>query len=157
MAEKFEFSEEELSDIGLFAKRFKELVKIINKNFAGDKKIELSNLMRSIRNQEKESSLGERQTRPRNDGSIKTLSPLPYMIINGVELFIELNDKFKLQDINLRIDELYQYYVDTTDLEITPRLFSNLDYLINYYEDKEEFEKCVTLQKLSKSIEELKK
>jgi hypothetical protein len=157
MAEKFEFSEEELTDIGLFAKRFKELVKIINKNFPGDKKMELSNLMRSIRNQEKGMASSEGQNRPKTVREIKTLSPLPYMIINGVELFIELNDKFKLQDINLRIDELYQYYVDTTDLEITPKLFSNLDYLIGYYEDKEEFEKCVTLQKLSKSIEELKK
>ena len=157
MAEKFEFSEEELSDIGLFAKRFKELVKIINKNFAGDKKIELSNLMRSIRNQEKGMASIEGQNRARPVKEIRTLSPLPYMIQNGVELFIELNDKFKLQDINLKIDELYQYYVDTTDLEITPKLFSNLNYLIEYYEDKEEFEKCITLQKLSKSIEELKK
>lgn len=153
MSEDITFTNEDLNDPKSFIKKFTKLMVEISKGANKEVKGELSGFFRANRSKAKEQS-EENINSPRR---VKMLNPITYMVKNGVELYIELNDKFKLIDVDASMDDLYKHYVETENVEVTEKTLPNVNYLIQHFAERDEFEKCVALQNLLETINTLDK
>jgi len=156
MEKRFDFNEEDFNDPKKFIKKFKELLKEMKEGFSEDRKKELDGFMKAMKG--KEDLFEVRRIRRSTDLSgmglfDSVINITEFMITNGIESFMSIPRRTnKRYDEN--IDEVYDYYLNSEQLEFNETFINNVNYLIDYYVEDEQYEKCVYLQWLQEQYAE---
>lgn len=156
MEKRFDFNEEDFNDPKKFIKKFKELLKEMKEGFSDERKKELDSFMKAMKG--KEDLFEVRRIRRATDLSgvglfDSVINITEFMITNGIESFMSIPRRTnKRYDDN--IDEVYDHYLNSEQLEFSETFINNVNYLIDYYVEDEQYEKCVYLQWLQEQYAE---
>lgn len=150
MDNNFGFNEEDFKDPKKFMMKFREILKDMKSGLTEDRRKELSEFMKSVKHMNlqilDEKSIVNGKPRNRRFGSFEeAINVTKFMITNGIEEFLRI-PKRMTRSYDKNIEEVYQHYVDVEQLEYTEVFISNVNYLIEYFVESEEYEKCVYLQ-----------
>lgn len=150
MDNNFGFSEEDFNDPKKFMKKFKEMMRDMKSGLTDERRKELEEFMRTVKNMNirivDDNRTPKRGPREKRFGMFTDIMNVTdFMIVNGIEEFLRIPRRMtKSYDEN--IEEVYQHYVDVEQLEYTEVFIGNVNYLIEYFVESEEYEKCVYLQ-----------
>jgi hypothetical protein len=105
-----------------------------------------------------ESLMELKSLRVYGDDRIKSIEPnlvaIEFIIINGINNFLfESNTQNKKNEkLDSLYGELYNYYVHSNQVGTNEYIIDNLDFLIEYYSEDEEYEKCIELMNVKNSF-----
>lgn len=151
MNKQFEFNEEDFRDPKKFMRKVRAMLRNMREGLDEEKRKDLDDLTNNHKNNIFE---------VRSWGSIKSLNSLEeamniseFMIKNGIESFFSITRK-RGGDYNKNIDDVYEHYVNVDPLEFDEVFINNVNYLLEYYVEDEQYEKCVYLQWLQEQYAE---
>ena len=76
-----------------------------------------------------------------------------FMIKNGIQSFFSIPRR-PGKTYHENIDAVYEHYVNVEQLEFHETFINNVNYLLEYYVEDEQYEKCVYLQWLREQYAE---
>lgn len=153
MNKHFEFTEEDFNDPKKFMRKFRAMLKDMKEGLSEDRRKELDDFMKKTKGKTEMFEI-------RRMGGIRSfnlfedaMNITEFMITNGIESFFSIPRRSgKSYDKN--IDEVYEHYVNVEVLEFDETFISNVNYLLEYYVEDEQYEKCVYLQWLQEQYAE---
>ena len=153
MNKHFEFTEEDFNDPKKFMRKFRAMLKDMKEGLSEDRRKELDDFMKKTKGKTEMFEI-------RRMGGIRSfnlfedaMNITEFMITNGIESFFSIPRRpGKSYDKN--IDEVYEHYVNVEVLEFDETFISNVNYLLEYYVEDEQYEKCVYLQWLQEQYAE---
>lgn len=153
MNKNFEFSEEDFNDPKKFMKKFRAMLKDMKEGFSEDRKKDLDNFMRKSKFKtdmfEIRSTRGERTFGFFED----SMNITEFMIKNGIQSFFSIPRR-PGKTYYENIDAVYEHYVNVEQLKFDETFINNVNYLLEYYVEDEQYEKCVYLQWLGEQYNE---
>ena len=161
MNKKFEFNEEDFNDPKKFMKKFRIMLKEIKEGLSEQRGKELDEYLKKtkgktemfeIRNVKNSRTSGRRSFGMFED----VMNITEFMIINGIESFFSIPRR-PGKSFDKNIDEVYEHYATSEQLEFTESFISNVKYLLEYYVEDEQYEKCVVLQWLQEQYDDITK
>ena len=153
MNKNFEFSDEDFNDPKKFMKKFRAMLKDMKEGLSDDRRKDLDDFMRKSKFKTEMFEIrGSRGTR--TFGLFEEVMNITeFMITNGIHSFFSIPRRpGKTYDEN--IDAVYEHYVNVEQLEFDETFISNVNYLLEYYVEDEQYEKCVYLQWLREQYAE---
>ena len=153
MNKHFEFSDEDFNDPKKFMKKFRAMLKDMKEGLSDDRKKDLDNFMRKSKFKTEMFEInGTRGTR--TFGLFEEVMNITeFMIKNGIQSFFSIPRR-PGKTYHENIDEVYEHYVNVEQLEFHETFINNVNYLLEYYFEDEQYEKCVYLQWLREQYAE---
>lgn len=152
MKKNFEFSEEDFNDPKKFMKKFRAMLKDMKEGLSEDRREDLNNFMRKSKfNADMFEARNIRGAR--SFSFFEEINITEFMITNGIESFFSIPRR-PGKSYDEHIDAVYEHYVNVEQLEFDKTLISNVNYLLEYYVEDEQYEKCVYLQWLKEQYRE---
>lgn len=145
MSRHFEFNEEDFNDAKKFMKKLRAMLKEMKDKLGDEGKIEYNDFMREKR----DFKSGGSKRFSLFEGAVKVTD---FMITNGIENFFSITRKGG-DGYEKNIDEVYEHYVNA-NLDFSETFINNVNYLLEYYVEDEQYEKCVYLQWLQEQYSE---
>ena len=144
MNKNFEFSEEDFNDPKKFMKKFRAMLKDMKEGLSEDRRKDLDNFMKKSRS--KTEMFEVRDIRgSRKFAFFEEMNITEFMITNGIQSFFSIPRRSG-KSYDEHIDAVYEHYVNVEQLEFDDTFISNVNYLLEYYVEDEQYEKCVYLQ-----------
>ena len=153
MNKHFEFSDEDFNDPKKFMKKFRAMLKDMKEGLSEDRKKDLDNFMRKSKFKTEMFEInGTRGTR--TFGLFEEVMNITeFMITNGIQNFFSIPRR-PGKTYHENIDAVYEHYVNVEQLEFHETFINNVNYLLEYYVEDEQYEKCVYLQWLREQYAE---
>jgi len=153
MNKHFEFSEEDFNDPKKFMKKFRAMLKDMREGLSDDRRKELDDFMKKSR--VKTDMFELRNVRGARSFGLfeEVMNITEFMITNGIESFFSIPRR-PGKTYDEHIDGVYEHYVNVEQLEFDETFISNVNYLLEYYVEDEQYEKCVYLQWLKEQYTE---
>ena len=153
MNKNFEFSEEDFNDPKKFMKKFRAMLKDMKEGLSEDRRKDLDSFMRKSR-------FKTDMFEMRNVGGARSfglfeevMNITEFMITNGIQSFFSIPRR-PGKTYHENIDAVYEHYVNVEQLEFDETFINNVNYLLEYYVEDEQYEKCVYLQWLREQYAE---
>ena len=153
MNKNFEFSEEDFNDPKKFMKKFRAMLKDMKEGLSDDRKKDLDNFMR--KSKFKTEMFEINSTRGSRTFGLfeEVMNITEFMITNGIQNFFSIPRR-PGKTYHENIDAVYEHYVNVEQLEFHETFINNVNYLLEYYVEDEQYEKCVYLQWLREQYAE---
>ena len=145
MNKHFEFSDEDFNDPKKFMKKFRAMLKDMKEGLSDDRKKDLDNFMR--KSKFKTEMFEINSTRGSRTFGLfeEVMNITEFMITNGIQNFFSIPRR-PGKTYHENIDAVYEHYVNVEQLEFHETFINNVNYLLEYYVEDEQYEKCVYLQ-----------
>lgn len=153
MNKHFEFSDEDFNDPKKFMKKFRAMLKDMKEGLSDDRKKDLDNFMR--KSKFKTEMFEINSTRGSRTFGLfeEAMNITEFMITNGIQNFFSIPRR-PGKTYHENIDAVYEHYVNVEQLEFHETFINNVNYLLEYYVEDEQYEKCVYLQWLREQYAE---
>jgi hypothetical protein len=153
MNKHFEFSDEDFNDPKKFMKKFRDMLKDMKEGLSEDRKKDLDNFMR--KSKFKTEMFEINSTRGSRTFGLfeEVMNITEFMITNGIQNFFSIPRR-PGKTYHENIDAVYEHYVNVEQLEFHETFINNVNYLLEYYVEDEQYEKCVYLQWLREQYAE---
>lgn len=153
MNKHFEFSDEDFNDPKKFMKKFRAMLKDMKEGLSEDRKKDLDNFMR--KSKFKTEMFEIHSTRGSRTFGLfeEVMNITEFMITNGIQNFFSIPRR-PGKTYHENIDAVYEHYVNVEQLEFHETFINNVNYLLEYYVEDEQYEKCVYLQWLREQYAE---